>query len=651
MTAPAQSQNAATPQIFQVFTGRWECANYKHHSGTVLKRLAKQPFVNLQAIGINTIYLLGLFDNRGPILVSQEEGVSLHDQPDRCPSIFALTDQKKINPLLGTLPELKSLVRTLQKQKFKVIVDFVPNHTGLAHPWIKAHPEYYWQNEQGLVKEFSGDVAKLDYSNPILRAEMIEILKTYASWGIDGVRCDMAHFIPMDFWQDAITQIRQNTPDFMWIAESYDASVFDWSHTRNLISAGFQLVYHQAFYQNCKNALKSNFQEDYLDEHISFVDKDEHLKNHLLNYVSNHDDSFPGQPEQVLPLLTRTRKRTDAWLFYNGILCGQTNRLAHHWLDILPDKKNELFCLSDSLVHALEKPRGSHTLVLDIGGSKIESGVVDDQFVLTNIKRQKTPKENLREFMAGLKVIIDDYCLQNQAISGLAIAIPGVLSNQGEIEFAGGNLPFLNGCNIKTELAKITSLPCVVDNDANCFALGEALYGAAKDCQTVVGITWGTGIGSGIVIDKKLFKGKGGAGEIGHIPVATANQSIRCECGKANCLEVFASGSAIQKQYQELGGKIADATVQQIVESSETIAKALIEQAVIYMAEAIVTVINLLDPDCIVLGGGISQIDANVFDHLKDLINNQEIKTMHKTRILKHSLKNAALVGAVVERS
>lgn len=649
MTRPAQDQKRPAPQIFQIFTGRWESANIRDHAHQVFKILSSMPFEHLQDIGINTIYLLGVFENKGPIIVSQEEGEDISQRMDRCPSVFAISNHQDTNPLLGSVEELKEFIRVLQNKGFKVILDFVPNHTSTNHPWITEHPYYYHQLHGTHVREFSGDVCKLDYNLQAVRSEMRTIVETIADWGADGVRCDMAHLIPVDFWKNTITAIKIKHRNFMFIGESYESSVFEWANTNALIEAGFDYLYHHALYENIKLVVAEGPKaEGFLEGHVKYIAKHPELSNHLLNYVANHDDCFPGNLDQMYAILGKLKKPHDAWLLYNGLLNGHLRRLAHHYLDILPDKDNELWHITEKAKAIVAAKKETYILTLDIGGSKIESALVDKNY--QTHKQAKVPTENgdYAKFIVQLSTIIKSYVDQNVVISGIAVAVPGILSLEGEIVFAGGNLHFLNQKNIKDALEKEHSLPIIIENDSNCFALGEALYGAGVGHSTVVGITWGTGIGSGIVIDQKLFRGSGGAGEIGHIPVTTTNQSILCGCGKANCLEVYAGGASIQKQYRELGGKIPEAKVIDIVNSDEVIAIAVIDQAVIFLAEAIVAVINILSPDCIVLGGGISQIDARVFKKLEKLIATQEIRSINQAKIVKHALANAALVGAAI---
>jgi predicted NBD/HSP70 family sugar kinase len=320
----------------------------------------------------------------------------------------------------------------------------------------------------------------------------------------------------------------------------------------------------------------------------------------------------------------------------------------------LPDTQNEVVTPTSDLTildpaktnQSLNINHQSSVIALDIGGSKIASAMVDQNYLTGQISQVPTVKTNFADFFVQVKNLIDNYLNSKADITAIAIALPGVLDDQGKTQFAGGNLPYLTGHNLKLELGQYYNLPIAMENDARCFTLGEVFMGAGRGYNTVVGITWGTGIGAGIVIDGQIFKGAGSAGEIGHIPVTTSNLSIQCGCGKANCLEVYASGAAIVREYHGMGGSAEINDVAEIVHSQEVAAIAVLDQAVIFMAEIIVAVINCLDPDCIIIGGGLSQIDDRIFNKLRLLVANQEIRSLQQTIILKKQLPNAALIGA-----
>lgn len=331
--------------IYQVFVGRHQGANLKDHPGQVIKRMSNWPWQNLKPLGITTIYLLGLFDYRGPVLVTEEGGVDLTGMPDRLPSPFALSDHERLHPGLGNLPEFTVLLNLLHSHNFKVIVDFVPNHTGTTHPWVTDHPEYYHQNQAGeFTREFSGDVIKLNYQNNQVVTEMNAVVETIAATGVDGVRCDMAHLVPNSFWSQAILKIKRKYPHFYFSAEAYSDSVFDWQPLNDLYDAGFDSLYHEALYRQFTLSPDEISLTKNLTGHLYFILNHYLHRDKQINYIQNHDDPFPEKfrhLEKTITTLVYLLPGTG--LIYNGQLNRFFDRLSHHSLDLLPTEKNEVF--------------------------------------------------------------------------------------------------------------------------------------------------------------------------------------------------------------------------------------------------------------------------------------------------------------------
>jgi glycosidase len=329
--------------LYQLFVGRAREASIREHAGQVFERLCLLDWKNLiQRHGLNLIYLLGVFDNRGPIVVTEEEGERLDmNAPDRLPSPFAISNHTALNPLLGTDKSFGKLVSVIQGCGGRVIVDFVANHTALNHPWVKEHPEYYFKDPasgSGLRHEFSGDVVKLDYGNGEMRDAQLEILRYITELGVDGVRCDMAHLVPVDFWAKAISAVKTGSPGFGFAAEAYSDSVFCWSTLEELLKAGFDGVYHEFLYRNLRNVFVSRQPMEYLAGHLNFVLKYQH-RSRLINYMANHDDPLFEQcaplQEGLMALLMFLPGTT---FVYNGQLNGFTRRLKHHRFDPLPEE-------------------------------------------------------------------------------------------------------------------------------------------------------------------------------------------------------------------------------------------------------------------------------------------------------------------------
>lgn len=336
--------------IFQVHCGRWEQASVLSDPGNVLKQLLRFNWKHLkEKLGITHIYFLGLWENDGKIMVDEEDGKDISTFFHRSPSPFAITDHCVINPDLGTAVDMHRLLICLHALDLKVVADFIPNHTGHNHRWVIEHPEYYQKGATGLLQTaFSGDVIPLDYSNTTVEAEMIRVLEHIADFGFDGVRCDMAHLIPLSFWSRAINRVSLQHPDFCWIAEAYSQSVFDLSIQTQLMEVGFDAVYNEPLYRNLKTqepALRIN---NYLGHYLYVLDHD---PVHWLHYVSNHDDNFP-LPEDQFSVWLKLTSLLQGWLLiYNGSLWGRMTRLAHHWIELLPKEQIEADALSCDYVN------------------------------------------------------------------------------------------------------------------------------------------------------------------------------------------------------------------------------------------------------------------------------------------------------------
>lgn len=327
--------------IYQFFLGRHAYANVGAHKSQVLSKLMHADWQILRQNHFTHVYLTGIWDNHGEILVTKEGNETLSFSERRLPSPFAVTDHLTVNPTLGTNENLLELTRLLHHHQLQVLVDFVPNHTSLTHNWLKHHPEYYQYHAGQLVREFSGDVAKLNYDHPEVRTEMTKVLAHIQSIGIDGVRVDMAHLIPIDFWSQSLNQLDQSQ-SFQIIGEAYSQSVFDWDIFQKLFDAGFTHLYHEFLFRNLSWHLEGVNPAADLSEYINYYLNQSNC-NHFTSYIMNHDDFLPTQfilyrPALTLLLLTLPGSK----LVYNGQLLGLPTRLKHHQLDILPEVYDDL---------------------------------------------------------------------------------------------------------------------------------------------------------------------------------------------------------------------------------------------------------------------------------------------------------------------
>ncbi|MCK5002303.1 MAG: ROK family protein [Gammaproteobacteria bacterium] len=253
---------------------------------------------------------------------------------------------------------------------------------------------------------------------------------------------------------------------------------------------------------------------------------------------------------------------------------------------------------------------------IDLGGTKIEGIVLDEQGVELARQRIATPEDDYPGTLAAIKMLIEQLESSIKHDATIGICTPGALSyaysSVGLLK--NSNTVCMNGKPVQQDLEVLLQRPVKITNDANCFALSEAIDGVAKNAAIVFGVIVGTGVGAGIVVNKHVLNGANAiAGEWGHNPMpwpdADELPGLPCYCGKNGCIETFLSGPGMAKNHEINTGHVL--TSRQIVEQAEQ-GDVDCEQALQYyerrMAKGLAHVINILDPDVIVLGGGMGNI-------------------------------------------
>ena len=193
--------------------------------------------------------------------------------------------------------------------------------------------------------------------------------------------------------------------------------------------------------------------------------------------------------------------------------------------------------------------------------------------------------------------------------------MPGLIGADGALHRVV-NLLWLERRPLRTDLAQALGMPVAIANDANCFALSEAIDGAAAGADVVFGATLGTGVGGGIVIGRRPLSGANAvAGEWGHNPLPEAHAddgpSIGCACGRTGCIETWLNGAALARDYRNVAGReVAAPEVARLAEQGEPDARTALARYQRRLAAALAGIINILDPDVIVLGGGLSSIGS-----------------------------------------
>jgi fructokinase len=250
---------------------------------------------------------------------------------------------------------------------------------------------------------------------------------------------------------------------------------------------------------------------------------------------------------------------------------------------------------------------------VDLGGTKIEAAVIDPEGRLRLSRRMATPAgdyagtiEAVRALVAEIEAVLGRSC-------PVGIGMPGSLS-PGTGLVRNSNSTCLNGRRFDRDLGRALARPLRFANDANCFALSEAIDGAAAGAALVFGVILGTGVGGGIVANGRLLTGANAiAGEWGHSPLPWPGDAERpgpsCYCGKQGCNETFLSGPGLARDHRAATGEALDAAlIAARAEAGDAGAEASLARYEDRLARGLAVVINLLDPDVIVLGGGLGRI-------------------------------------------
>ncbi len=272
---------------------------------------------------------------------------------------------------------------------------------------------------------------------------------------------------------------------------------------------------------------------------------------------------------------------------------------------------------------------------IDFGGTKIEHAVLDAAGAILLRDRQPTPP-GYHDAVRSLTAIVQALEAKLGAVT-VGIGIPGVISPATGL-VKNANSICLNGHALDRDLAEALGRPIRIENDANCFALSEASDGAGAGAHTVFGVIIGTGCGAGIVVDGRVVSGRNRiAGEWGHNPlpwVTPADLPLpHCWCGQEGCLETFVAGPALAADADGPGARDASALPARAAAGDKAAAAALARH-VDRLARGLAQVINLLDPDAVVLGGGLSNMD-HLYEQLPKLIGRHVFSDVSSTPILR----------------
>ncbi len=282
-------------------------------------------------------------------------------------------------------------------------------------------------------------------------------------------------------------------------------------------------------------------------------------------------------------------------------------------------------------------------VAVDLGGTKTRTSLIDKGRILRQITFLTEPQKGRNYVLKELFKSID-YVGESKKIDAVLIAVAGV--TDGEVVLRAVNLGFEN-FKLASIIERKYKVPCFLENDANAFAYAEfvSLKKKDKSLKNLVGITLGTGIGAGIVINGSLYKGlNNSAGEAGHMTIDS--QHKKCKCGNFDCWELYASSGFIEKQYLKLGHhKLTAEEVNDLYKVDKS-ARKVISQFAKNVSVGVVNLANVLAPQVIVIGGGLSNIDY-IFKPISEYFRNHAFPTIRKdVKILKSSLgRNSIALG------
>ncbi|WP_312644455.1 ROK family protein [Hydrogenoanaerobacterium sp.] len=302
---------------------------------------------------------------------------------------------------------------------------------------------------------------------------------------------------------------------------------------------------------------------------------------------------------------------------------------------------------------------------IDLGGTNIAVGVVDENYQIISRSKMKTnairPAEPICDDMAAaVHMALKNASLTLKDVYWVGVGTPGTVDHTTGVIGYANNLDFHN-VPIKKMMEERLGVKVYVENDANAAAYGEAVAGAAKGVQNMLAITLGTGVGGGIILDGKIYSGTHGAGgELGHMGIVMGGR--HCTCGRNGCIEAYASATGLINLTKEAMQEHKDSKMWQFAESLEQVSgrtafdamregdaygEAVVDTYVEYLAYGLVNYINIFAPELIVIGGGISKEGEPFLKRIREKISAQIYGDSTVTRLACAQLGNdAGIIGA-----
>ena len=307
-------------------------------------------------------------------------------------------------------------------------------------------------------------------------------------------------------------------------------------------------------------------------------------------------------------------------------------------------------------------------IAIDIGATNTKFGLLKMPGRIVSKKIIKTTDyKNPQEFSLISRNIIysflKDRKITKNSVVGIGIGAPGPIDNQKGLVHYFVNIPGWKEVPIRRMLMKKVKLPVFIDNDVNVMTLGEYKFGAGKGSKDIVGITLGSGVGGGLILNGKLFYGANmAAGEIGHMPINVNGPA--CPCGGHACLEAYVGNKRIASRaksemqgkktliksiMREKNSRLSPKIIYEAAKRNDKIAKKILHDTGVYIGVGLTGIVNLLNPEKIVIGGGVSNAGRFIFKAIEKTVKNRAMKIHAKTvKIVKAKLgEDAGLMGCL----
>jgi glucokinase len=267
-------------------------------------------------------------------------------------------------------------------------------------------------------------------------------------------------------------------------------------------------------------------------------------------------------------------------------------------------------------MEAADKTDKKLIFAADLGGTHLRAATVDRNGHIHTRFKQHTPQDTAAGAIVDAIVAAVHEFQRAAEISAVSLVVPGTVKVEEGVVVKAPNLPCLDGFRLAAALSDELGLPAILENDANAAAVGEMWQGAAVGCKTIICVTLGTGVGGGIILDGELWRGvDGAAAEIGHMCVDPFG-GVACTCGSRGCLEVFASATAIVRMTREASPRYPDSVLQggevqtaemifEAGQQGDELALEIFRRMGVYLGIGLGNLINILNPEIIVIGGGV----------------------------------------------